>query len=429
MDAAKPDLTFGYDAGGNRIYKRVVYSLPSDICKNHIDWYVRDAAGNTMAVYRETMEKNPGVTPCSLDVKTHTYQTEVLLYGSDRLGTYRPGNLEISLDWVAALPDPIVVGMASRGRKQYELKDHLGNVRVTVGDQLVVNGKPVVGSNTEYYPFGMEMPGRANPGENGVGTRYGFNGHEKDDEIKGSGNHLSFGDYGYDPRIGRRWNVEPLIKKYPYLSSYVVFANSPILYTDPDGNEIVVPNVADREPILKMINARALGTFAFDKNGKLYQVSAKGDASRYSKYYADKLVAAINDKTYKIEVLIGNDIKGATLNADGKTMDKDKGAAQNVDAESGGGVTFCGPKPGTDQVVYISGNENKTLTDTKGNPLRDEAADILAHELVGHAIPWTAVGTDTGNAVENENKVRKEYKEKGQVGESPLRAPEPGHTE
>lgn len=45
--------------------------------------------------------------------------------------------------------------------------------------------------------------------------RYGFNGHEKDDEIKGSGNHLSFGDYGYDPRTGRRWNVEPKIGKYP----------------------------------------------------------------------------------------------------------------------------------------------------------------------------------------------------------------------
>lgn len=40
-----------------------------------------------------------------------------------------------------------------------------------------------------------------------------------------------------------------------------------------------------------------------------------------------------------------------------------------------------------------------------------------------------AIGTDTGNAVENENKMRKEYKEKGQTGESPLRKSNLEHTE
>lgn len=50
----------------------------------------------------------------------------------------------------------------------------------------------------------MTMPGRSY--SSGDGYRFGFNGWEKDDEIKGSGNHLSFGDYGYDPRTGRRWS-------------------------------------------------------------------------------------------------------------------------------------------------------------------------------------------------------------------------------
>lgn len=73
---------------------------------------------------------------------------------------------------------------------------------------------------------------------NGKRDRYGFGGHEQDDEVKGSGNHLSFGDYGYDTRLGRRWNIEPLIEKYPSISSYMVFADNPIAVSDPDGREI-----------------------------------------------------------------------------------------------------------------------------------------------------------------------------------------------
>ena len=53
--------------------------------------------------------------------------------------------------------------------------------------------------------------------------------------------------------------------------------------------------------------------------------------------------------------------------------------------------------------------------------MKDDASDILAHELVGHAIPHITQ-TDTGNAVDNENKVRKEQG-------SPERAKEPTHKE
>jgi len=55
-------------------------------------------------------------------------------------------------------------------------------------------------SVSEYYPFGMEMPGRIASSED---YRYGFNGKEKDDEVKGSGNSLDFGARMYDSRLGR----------------------------------------------------------------------------------------------------------------------------------------------------------------------------------------------------------------------------------
>ena len=82
------------------------------------------------------------------------------------------------------------------------------------------------------------MPGRSYQGSEDY--RYGFNGHERDDEIKGSGNHLSFGDFGYDPRLGRRWQIDPMTPKYPHQSPYAAFNNSPIVVYDPDGFEGIV---------------------------------------------------------------------------------------------------------------------------------------------------------------------------------------------
>ena len=56
-----------------------------------------------------------------------------------------------------------------------------------------------------------------------------------DNEIKGTGNHISFGDYGYDTRLGRRWNIDPLWKKDLSITGYSVFFNKPILYNDQSG--------------------------------------------------------------------------------------------------------------------------------------------------------------------------------------------------
>ena len=70
------------------------------------------------------------------------------------------------------------------------------------------------------------MPGR---NYNAGDYRYGFGSHEKDDEIKGVGNLLSFNDFGYDPRLGRRWRTDPAFKEYPAISPYAGFGNNPIV--------------------------------------------------------------------------------------------------------------------------------------------------------------------------------------------------------
>ncbi len=89
-----------------------------------------------------------------------------------------------------------------------------------------------IGLGDDYYPGGMLQTGRT---FSSPSYRYGFQGHEKDDEVKGDGNHLSFGDFGYDSRIGRRWNIDPIYK--PWLSNYLTFGNNPINYIDPSGGD------------------------------------------------------------------------------------------------------------------------------------------------------------------------------------------------
>jgi len=80
------------------------------------------------------------------------------------------------------------------------------------------------------------MPGRQ---FNANSYKYGFNGKEKDDEIKGAGNSLDFGARIYDSRLRRWLAVDPLQSKYPNQSPYNYCSNDPIVFIDPDGMEVI----------------------------------------------------------------------------------------------------------------------------------------------------------------------------------------------
>ncbi len=67
--------------------------------------------------------------------------------------------------------------------------------------------------------------------------RYGFNGKEKDDEVKGAGDNYNYGMRIYDPRIGKFLSVDPIAKKYPMLTPYQFASNNPIMGVDLDGKE------------------------------------------------------------------------------------------------------------------------------------------------------------------------------------------------
>ena len=69
---------------------------------------------------------------------------------------------------------------------------------------------------------------------------YEFNVEEKDNEIYGDGQSYTAEFWQYDARLGRRWNVDPIIKAYE--SPYATFANNPVWYIDPFGLDTLLPN-------------------------------------------------------------------------------------------------------------------------------------------------------------------------------------------
>jgi RHS repeat-associated protein len=86
----------------------------------------------------------------------------------------------------------------------------------------------------DYNPFGMLQPDRH---FNASDYRFGYNGKENDNEIKGIGNQQNYGMRLYDPRLAKFLSVDPISSKYPWYSPYQFAGNKPTIATDLDGLE------------------------------------------------------------------------------------------------------------------------------------------------------------------------------------------------
>ncbi|MES1249328.1 MAG: hypothetical protein ABUL46_01520, partial [Chitinophaga rupis] len=172
---------------------------------SEVTWYVRDAQGNILSVYTYG---DPSVNGGALA------QTELDIYGSSRLGTWKRAIPVTNLDSTVhnSFPNSGDSITFTRGNKLFELTNHLGNVLATISDKrygvtpddsTVVYYNPEVVSANDYYPFGMMQYAR-NYTETGSGNyRFGFNGKENDNEVKGTGNQVDYGMRVYDPRVGK----------------------------------------------------------------------------------------------------------------------------------------------------------------------------------------------------------------------------------
>jgi RHS repeat-associated protein len=161
-------------------------------------FYVRDVAGQVMAIYN--------------DISGTPSLSEQPIYGSGRIGVAYNGTNN-SKNYI------------------YELTDHLGNVRTVFSRSGAENN--LAEGYTDYYPFGMPMPGRNMTGADQY--RYAFQGQEKDPETGKEAFELRL----WDARIGRWLTTDPYRQ---YASPYLGMGNDPISGVDPDGGKKVYYN-------------------------------------------------------------------------------------------------------------------------------------------------------------------------------------------
>jgi RHS repeat-associated protein len=159
----------------------------------------------------------PFTAVCSTLLRKAQYQQKSMTYSLSRLVAKSRKYASGSSSGTYTGPHYATTRRLLQGQKRYEIANHLGNVLTTIGDRMIpVDGAvadntaeyytAVVHSAQDYYPFGMEMPGRS---FQSGGYRYGFNGKEKDPTEFGALTHYDYGFRIYNPALGRFLSVDP----------------------------------------------------------------------------------------------------------------------------------------------------------------------------------------------------------------------------
>jgi len=118
-------------------------------------------------------------------------------------------------------PDGTVIGRREGSNRLYYHRDHLGSTRA------VVNASGTVVETQDYYPFGLQMPGRSMVSGNSAKEK--FTSHELDDEV----DLYYMIARRYAPEFGRFLSVDPLGGDYPGQSLYNYVINNPVNLIDP----------------------------------------------------------------------------------------------------------------------------------------------------------------------------------------------------
>ncbi len=275
-----------------------------------------------------------------------TSAKEYPIYGASRLGVYfKTGNTAV-----------------------YQITDHLGNVRALVQESGTLAGA------TDYYPFGMVMPGRSL--QNAEGYRYTYQGQEKDPETGKEAFELRL----WDSRIGRWLTTDPY---YQYASPYLGMGNNPISRIDPNGGEDwhydkngnLVSDVGD--------NAQTLADFkGIDISEAQYIIASEGFFIDYNNGVGMDLMAGqvARNREFGSPYNINQNLSfSKSFSADYGFSSWGKVGSTFVPKGTGGGIMVAGGLDMHAFVTYSNGNHylNVSATATINNDTRNKVNSFL----------------------------------------------------
>jgi RHS repeat-associated protein len=139
---------------------------------------------------------------------------------------------------------------------------------------------------------------------------------EADGEVSGNGNSYTTEFRQYDPRLGRWKSLDPLMRKYPSYSPFNAMLNNPVVFTDPDGDEVILRwwKRKDRKKLVSELERTTGLVLHVNIFGKLtYETDVNGDpldndrsditrARPLSRIGRDRLIDMIDDRCNSVHV-------------------------------------------------------------------------------------------------------------------------------
>ena len=327
------------------------------------------------------------------------------IYGSSRLGILKENksinNIELE---IPELPTLVGVSNTILSNRQYELTNYFGNILNIITDRKIAESdfadNPKVAyfmsegvSYSDYLPFGQVMPNRHHDDNQ---YRYGFNGMEKDNEIKGDGNSYTSDFRQLDPRIGRWLSPDPVTKHS--LSPYNSMSNNPILNIDPKGNDDYKVNKNGDISLKRKTKSKddkLIGERNGLKRNKIHVEKGVLDHVESGTHTYDKGTG--DERTAKYDVL--------TTYGEGKGKELFEFLADNTDVE----FSHITIGKGAMQTGYISTSHDKHAeagaSELLANPLI-QASDVqgFSHSHPGGISKPSGASSDPNNPDEKEGR-------------------------
>jgi len=141
--------------------------------------------------------------------------------------------------------------------------------------------------------------------------RYGFNGMERDDELKGIGNSWNYTFRMYDPRLGKFLSVDPIGKNYPFITPYAFAENQPIWAIDLEGLEKFKVTGRTFIPMEQLDNPQYIPHLNED-----VPYAFAGDS---------RMSYDLNSTSYRTEQAVSIDFPNRSFNVDNNTASGTKG--------------------------------------------------------------------------------------------------------